>query len=512
MKISSVLTDYFILLFSDASSVGNYDIQRCYKVNVTFHYQFPGGLTSGTIASQRSKFSSIFSTVSRFLGLVSQCRGVSLSRKDIVTSPPEESNVFFTLPIVFTASSSIADNQVSSKLTECIDELKSYKGTLDTIAPTITQGGQSQRPSKPSTITDKESCCGGDIPPPCCAMGAIKVSSTKCGCLPGFYFVPNRLCVRCPADTYQEKQGKKECDKCPSKKQTFGKTGMTSKSNCSDTNPLQLHIKTYGYLPHNTRAGTVIGNVTVTGKPNSLFQPFLYYIDSITQRQLQSGDKQRQQSRKNPLKRRRRDGHDICEGAGTIEPQNYFCIYRQSGYIEATQHFAFVDGEEFDLAIRVTDSDPWGKTENTARIKLISRDQCKEIQSYYEEAVKFCSNISLAVIGEALSCPSIDCLQPLYSWRQTLNKSSDELRKKCSSDPKNMDALKQKYASCIGKSRVTLQVAQEPFQNSQLGIEWENSHNWEKTEKWKSTFGIFFVDSLDVIIGLFGGGKVLLSS
>ena len=181
MKISSVLTHYFILLLSDASSVGNYDIQRCYKVNVTFHYQFPNGLSSGTIAREKSEFSSLFRTVSSLLGLVSECSAVSLSSKDIVTSPPGESNVFFTIPIVFTALNSIADNQVDSRLTSCIDKLNSYKGLLDSNAPTVRQGALNNRPSKPSTITDKESCCGGNIPPPCCAAGAIKVSGTRCG-------------------------------------------------------------------------------------------------------------------------------------------------------------------------------------------------------------------------------------------------------------------------------------------------------------------------------------------
>jgi len=55
--------------------------------------------------------------------------------------------------------------------------------------------------------------------------------------MPGFFFVPGSLCVRCPADTYQEKQGQTKCDKCPTKKQTFGKTGMTSESNCSNSEP-----------------------------------------------------------------------------------------------------------------------------------------------------------------------------------------------------------------------------------------------------------------------------------
>jgi len=207
----------------------------------------------------------------------------------------------------------------------------------------------------------------------------------------------------------------------------------------------------------------VIGNVTVTGAHAGLVQPFLYYIVEVTQRQ-QSGDGQRGRARNN-LKRRRRDGHDICEGAGTIKPKNYFCIHRQRGYIQVTQDFVFVDGEEFNLTIRVTDSDLLGITENTASFKLISRDQCKEIGGHYDEAVKFCSNVSLAVIGEALSCPSVNCLLPLYNWWKTLNKSSEELRKECSSDPQNLDAVRRKYPNCIGESRGALAYLIWPVDN-----------------------------------------------
>ena len=51
--------------------------------------------------------------------------------------------------------------------------------------------------------------------------------------MPGFHFVPGRFCVRCPLDTYQDKQGQTSCENCPVNTETFGKTGMTSKSNCS---------------------------------------------------------------------------------------------------------------------------------------------------------------------------------------------------------------------------------------------------------------------------------------
>ena len=218
---------------------------------------------------------------------------------------------------------------------------------------------------------------------------------------------------------------------------------------CTDTNPLQLRATTYPYLPHNIRADTVVGNVTVTGNIASLVPPFLYYLDSVTQ----SGQRPvppRRQSRIK-LKRRRRDNGDTCEEAGTIKPRNYFCVHRLSGKIKVTQDFVFMDGEEFDLVVRVTDSDPWGKTENKVTIKMLSSDQCKEIRIYYDEASTFCSNVSSAASGKAFKCPSMNCLLPLFNWQRALNKSSEKLQEECSTDPKNLEATKRHCSSCIGK-------------------------------------------------------------
>lgn len=178
----------------------------------------------------------------------------------------------------------------------------------------------------------------------------------------------------------------------------------------------------------------------MTGNLATLVQPFLYYIDNVTQR------------RQKRATRRRRDDRDVCEEAGTTKPRNYFCIHRLSGNIKVTQEFVFNDGEEFDLAVRVTDSDPWGKTKNSATVTLISRDQCKTIRGYYEEAVKSCSNVSSAANGQGFVCPSLGCLLPLFNWQKALNKSSEKLRLECSSDPQNMGSLKQKYSDCIGES------------------------------------------------------------
>ena len=182
---------FHICLVSDASSIsGNYDVKRCYKVKVTFHYKFPGGLTSSTIERETSKFSNLFNNTN-LLGLLGQCSGVSISREGIVTSPPGESSVFFRIPIIFTASKTIGDDQVDSRLTSCINSVSNYKGFLDTNSPSISQGGVTKRKYNVSTISKKQSCCGGDIPPPCCAAGAIKVSSTRCGKKVVLFYVCN---------------------------------------------------------------------------------------------------------------------------------------------------------------------------------------------------------------------------------------------------------------------------------------------------------------------------------
>ena len=109
------------------------------------------------------------------------CNKVNITIENIVASPPGVSSVFFRIPVVLTASDSIADSGVSSTLTSCIDKLKEYRALLDRQIPSVTKGGISYSTYNGSTITDKKSCCGGDIPPPCCAAGSVKVSSTKCG-------------------------------------------------------------------------------------------------------------------------------------------------------------------------------------------------------------------------------------------------------------------------------------------------------------------------------------------
>ena len=185
-----------------------------------------------------------------------------------------------------------------------------------------------------------------------------------------------------------------------------------------------------------------------------LKQPFKYYIDRVTQRS-PSRSSQRRQSR-----RIRRDDDDDdddddekdeCKDTGSVEPHNYFCIHRLNGSIRVSQDFVFVDGKEYTLSIRVTDSGDHGRTENTGSVTFILRDECKEIRRFYHQTATACQKYVGVSLGEILRCPSISCLQPLYNWQMALSTSSGTLRDKCSFDPQNMDTLRQQYSSCIGE-------------------------------------------------------------
>ena len=171
-----------LFFFSDASLIANYDVKRCYEVDITFHYHISGGLTSNTIKKTKAEFSIIYNYISKVFPTLAECRGLIVSKEEIMASPPGVSSVSFRVPLIFTASNSVADDQVASKLTNCINTVKStYKYSIDSFAPKITQDDVTYKIFNLSTISDKRSCCGGDIPPPCCAAGSVNVSSTKCG-------------------------------------------------------------------------------------------------------------------------------------------------------------------------------------------------------------------------------------------------------------------------------------------------------------------------------------------
>ena len=154
---------------------------RCYEVDITFHYQIDGGLTNSTTTNTKVQFSSLFQQVLSHLSHQPGCSDVMVTRKDILSSPPGVKSIFFTIPMIFTASTNVVDGQISTKIVACISTLTaSYKGFIDSNTPSISQNG-THTTYNTSTISEKRSCCGGNIPPPCCTVGSVNVSSSKCG-------------------------------------------------------------------------------------------------------------------------------------------------------------------------------------------------------------------------------------------------------------------------------------------------------------------------------------------
>ena len=114
-------------MISDASLIANYDVKRCYEVDITFHYQIQGGLTSSTISNTKRTFNGLFNAISSILSTIPECKEVTVSRKVIDHSPPGVRSVFFRIPLIFTASTSVPDYEVSKELTVCISTLSAYK-------------------------------------------------------------------------------------------------------------------------------------------------------------------------------------------------------------------------------------------------------------------------------------------------------------------------------------------------------------------------------------------------
>ena len=218
----------------------------------------------------------------------------------------------------------------------------------------------------------------------------------------------------------------------------------------TDTNPLQLSDQVV-YLPYDIKSETLVTNVTVTGRLESLVQPLLFYMENVTQQQLSRSES----------KRKRRDIDDFCEGAGAVKPMSYFCVHRLTGGIEVTDDFQFKNGDEFDVKIRVTDSDQWGKTENTAKIRFISRNLCRNLRAIYDVAVKNCLNNSSSVTRQNW-CLSEHCVKFGHRWKEALNNTSRVTSQtNCSFDPHNLAAVMREHPSCpgdigIGRSRVIL--------------------------------------------------------
>ena len=205
------------------------------------------------------------------------------------------------------------------------------------------------------------------------------------------------------------------------------------------------------YLPYDIKKETLVTNVTVTGRLESLVQPLLFYIEDVKQQQLSHSES----------KRKRRDIDDFCEAAGTVKPMSYFCVHRLTGGIEVTGDFKFEDGDEFNVKIRVTDSDQWGKTENAVIIKLISGDLCRNLRAIYEVAVKNCINNTSSVTMQNW-CLSEYCVKSGHRWKEALNNTIRATSQtNCSFDPYNLAAVMREHPSCsgdigMGKSRVIL--------------------------------------------------------
>ena len=170
------------------------------------------------------------------------------------------------------------------------------------------------------------------------------------------------------------------------------------------------------YLPYDIKKETLVTNVTVTGRLESLVQPLLFYIEDVKQQQLSHS----------VSKRKRRDIDDFCEAAGAVKPMSYFCVHRLTGGIEVTDDFHFKNGDEFEVKIRVTDSDQWGKSEKTAKIRFISRDLCRNLRAIYDVAVKNCLNNSSSVTRQNW-CLSEHCVKFGHRWKEALNNTSSDV-------------------------------------------------------------------------------------
>ena len=143
-------------------------------------YKIPGGLTLSRAQVTR-EVTSPFNLLAQFLVLSSHCKDTTTTMGDVSQSPPGQSDVMIKATLVFKASDSVPDSDVSSKLLSCIQTALSYKSLLDSNLPVLNIDGKYYSAYNKSTISAKRSCCGGLTPPPCCSAGSVGVSSAYCG-------------------------------------------------------------------------------------------------------------------------------------------------------------------------------------------------------------------------------------------------------------------------------------------------------------------------------------------
>ena len=149
-------------------------------MDLSIFYKIPGGLTLPP-AQVTTKVTSTINSLATYLVLFSNCKDIKLTMGDVSQSPPGQSDVMIKATLVFTASDSVPDKDLSSKLSSCIQAALSYKYILDNNLPVLDIDGRKYGAYNKSTISPKRSCCGGVTPPPCCSAGSIGVSSAYCG-------------------------------------------------------------------------------------------------------------------------------------------------------------------------------------------------------------------------------------------------------------------------------------------------------------------------------------------
>ena len=149
-------------------------------MDLSIFYKIPGGLTLSR-AQVTTKVASTFNPLATYLVLFSNCKDIKLTMGDVSQSPPGQSDVMIKATLVFKASDSVPDSDVSSRLSSCIQTALSYKSYLDGNLPDLNIDGKYYSAYNKSTISVKRSCCGGVIPPPCCTAGSVGVSSRYCG-------------------------------------------------------------------------------------------------------------------------------------------------------------------------------------------------------------------------------------------------------------------------------------------------------------------------------------------
>ena len=172
----------FLILFLLFLSLkaGNYTKKRCYELDLSIFYKIPGGLTLPP-AQVTTKVTSTINSLATNLVFFNSCKDIKLTKGVVSQSPPGQSDVMIKATLVFKASDSVPDSDVSSRLSSCIQTALGFKNILDNNLPALNINGRKYSAHNKSTISPKRSCCGGVTPPPCCTAGSVGVSSAYCG-------------------------------------------------------------------------------------------------------------------------------------------------------------------------------------------------------------------------------------------------------------------------------------------------------------------------------------------